>query len=212
MSLIHTCTRTLLPLLPEFWPTGLRPLAFTHFRSGGWRRTHSLAHKQDQTQSRQMARGQIQRGPLRDAQELRWQQRWGNRVWGGGGSRKRRRRKRMRGATRAFTLGEAWRACSLRRTSRRCCRTPCPSGELLEPCSRGCHWGKHTSTPWEIQKLITSSTTTESQGKGSQGRIRLKNKCNNEPNIGNLYLVFRVKKSSIKQKTFMVYRNEEMLC
>lgn len=54
-------------------------------------------------------------------------------------------------AARAFTLGEAWRACSLRRTSRRCCHTPCPSGELLEPCSHGCPWGKHTSALWEIQ-------------------------------------------------------------
>lgn len=36
------------------------------------------------------------------------------------------------------TPAGAWRACSLRRTSRRCCRTLCPSGGLLEPCNHEC--------------------------------------------------------------------------
>lgn len=38
------------------------------------------------------------------------------------------------------TPAGVWRACSLRRTSRRCCRTLCPSGGLPEPCNHECPW------------------------------------------------------------------------
>lgn len=38
----HTHTHALLPLLPDFWPTGPRPMTFTHFRSN--KHTHTASH------------------------------------------------------------------------------------------------------------------------------------------------------------------------
>lgn len=160
----HTHTRALLPLFPEFWPTGLRPLAFTHFRSGGWRGTHTASH----TNKIKRRADRWREGKFKEVHSEMLES-LGDSSGGVGGWGIRR-------AARAFTLGEAWRACSLRRTSRRCCRTLCLSAELLEPCSRGCPWGKHTSAPWEIHKLITSSTVTESQEKVNQGQSGLEDK------------------------------------
>lgn len=52
------------------------------------------------------------------------------------------------------TPAGVWRACSLRRTSRRCCRKLCPSGGLLEPCNHECpcntqHASQSTSAVWQ---------------------------------------------------------------
>lgn len=78
---MHTHSSSSSPWILTYWAqtSGIYTLQIWRVEED----THNLTHKQDQTQSRQMARGQIQRGPLRDARELRWQQRWGNRVEGG---------------------------------------------------------------------------------------------------------------------------------
>lgn len=63
----------------------------------------------------------------------------------------------LRGTSKAWvvTLGGVWRACSLRRTSRHCCRMPSPSEEPLEPCSHECHCNKHsTRQKNECRKLV----------------------------------------------------------
>lgn len=75
---MHTHSPSSFPWILTYWAqtSGIYTLQIWRVEGD----THRLAHKQDQTQSRQMARGQIQRGPLRDAQELRWQQRCGEGV------------------------------------------------------------------------------------------------------------------------------------
>ena len=131
----HTHTSSL--LLPEFWPTGLRPLAFTHSRSNKHTHTHGRTHKQDQTHTKQAA-STLKEVYSEVAEE----------VWKHTGSRDTQDREveeseEIRGAG-VVTLAGVWRACSLRRTSRRCCRTPSPSGEPREPCSRECPCDRQT--------------------------------------------------------------------
>lgn len=60
------------------------------------------------------------------------------------------------------TPAGVWRACSLRRTSRRCCRTLCPSGGLLEPCSHECPWNTQ-HTPQSASAVAQQSHTLHSQ-------------------------------------------------
>lgn len=57
------------------------------------------------------------------------------------------------------TPAGVWRACSLRRTSRRCCRTLCPSGGLLEPCNHECpcntrHASQSTSAVAQLSRTL----------------------------------------------------------
>jgi len=123
-------------LSPVCWPTGCRPVAFTHSRSN--MRTNSLAHAPDQTRRTEGERQRCWERRGRDSKRGRRGLK-AERKSGHGGSEEEEDKAGV------VTLGGAWRACSLKRTSRRCCRTPSPSGGPLEPCSHECRCDKHTT-------------------------------------------------------------------
>lgn len=127
------------PAPPDFWPAGCRPLAFTHFRS-----KHAQAHRRDQTGTTDGERNGSKRG---QSERLESYERGPDAgTWRGECAVVRGEREREREEP-VVTPAGVWRACSLRRTSRRCCRTLCPSGGLLEPCSHECPWNTpHTDT------------------------------------------------------------------
>ena len=129
--------------------------------------THRLAHRQHQTHTKQTTSERE-----RDAEngesgfkevDSEWQKRFESSTWsqdvvGVKSREEKQKRKDERRAERedaVFTLGGVWRACSLRRTSRRCCRTPSPSEEPLEPCNHEYRCSKHTEQVHVKHTLIT---------------------------------------------------------
>lgn len=132
-------------------------MAFTHFRSKKRTHTASLTNKIKRRPDRWWE------GRFKEVYSemlKRFERQRGNRDAAGVKSRGERRKKGERGrgrekkmmrGARVFTLVGVWRACSLRRTSQHCCRTLCPSGELLEPCNHECPCEEHTNASCQTQ-------------------------------------------------------------
>lgn len=66
------------------------------------------------------------------------------------------------------TPAGVWRACSLRRTSRHCCHTLCPSGGLPEPCNHECPCNTQNAS----QSTSAISQQSHTLDPHSDGRMR----------------------------------------
>lgn len=74
------------------------------------------------------------------------------------------------------TPAGVWRACSLRRTSRRCCRTLFPSAGLLEPCNHECLCNTRHASLSNICHF-TAESHTESSLRQQDERSKSENLC-----------------------------------